>query len=247
MGKQTPLKQSFQLPDGREVTIETGKLAAQAHGAAMVKIGDTMVLATVCSASEAREGQAFFPLSVDYQEKYAAVGRIPGNFFRREGKLSDYEVLTSRLVDRAVRPLFPDGYMNETQIIITLLSSGTDDMPDALAALAASSALSVSDIPWDGPISEVRVARINGEFLVHPGREALKSADIDIIVAATLTDVMMVEGEAKQCSEKDLVAAIRYGHEAIKVQCQAQLDLAVQVGEAATVKREFVLPEPTDW
>lgn len=244
MGKQIPLSQSFTLPDGREVTIETGKLAAQAHGAALVKVGKTMLLATVCSEKEPREGQSFFPLSVDYQEKFAAAGKIPGNFFRREARLSDYEILTSRLVDRAVRPLFPDGYMNETQIILTLHSADDDDMPDALAALAASSALSVSNIPWDGPISEVRVARINGEFQINPGRNALKDADIDIIVAATMADIMMVEGEARECSEKDLVEAIRYGHEVIKVQCQAQLDLAQQVGEAATKKREFVVAEP---
>ncbi len=245
MGKQIPLSQSFQLPDGREVTIETGKLAAQAHGSALVRMGKLMLLATVCSEKEAKEGQAFFPLSVDYQEKFAAAGRIPGNFFRRESKLNDYEVLTSRLVDRAVRPLFPEGYMNETQIILSLVSADADDLPDAFAALAASSALAVSNIPWDGPISEVRVARIDGTFHVNPGRKAAHNADIDIIVAATLADVVMVEGEAKECSEADLIEAIRVGHEAIKVQCQAQLDLAAKVGEAATVKREFVLPEPT--
>jgi polyribonucleotide nucleotidyltransferase len=237
MGKQIPTTQSFQLPDGREVVIETGKLATQAHGSALVRLGKMMILATVVSDKEPREGQSFFPLSVDYQEKFAAAGRIPGNFFRREGKLSDYEVLISRLVDRAVRPLFPDGYMNETQIIITLLSADTDDMPDALAALAASSALSVSDIPWAGPISEVRVARLNGKFVINPSRKDLQQADLDIIVAATLSDVMMVEGQAKECSEKDMVEAIKYGHEVIKVQCQAQLDLAQKVGEQAKVKR----------
>lgn len=244
MGKQIPLSQSFHLPDGREVIIETGKLAAQAHGAALVRLGNTMLLATVCSDKEAREGQPFFPLSVDYQEKFAAAGRIPGNFFRRETRLNDYEILTSRLVDRAVRPLFPDGYMNDTQIILTLHSADEDDLPDALAALAASSALSVSDIPWAGPISEVRVARINGEFRINPGRKDLKNADIELIVAATLSDIMMVEGEARECSEKELIEAIRYAHEAIKVQCQAQLDLALQVGEAATKKREFIIEEP---
>jgi polyribonucleotide nucleotidyltransferase len=223
--------------------METGKLAAQAHGSAMIRVGDTMLLATVVSNKEAKEGQPFFPLSVDYQEKFASVGRIPGNFFRRESKLSDYEVLVSRLVDRAVRPLFPEGYMNETQIVINLISADKDVMPDALAALAASTALSVSDIPWAGPISEVRVARINGEFVINPGREALKTADIDIILAATLADIMMVEGEANECSEHDLVEAIRVGHEAIKVQCQAQLDLAQKVGTKATVKREIVTIE----
>ncbi|MCB0603027.1 MAG: polyribonucleotide nucleotidyltransferase, partial [Saprospiraceae bacterium] len=241
MGNQIPITSSFELPDGREVTLETGKLAAQAHGSALVRVGSTMLLATVVSNKEAKEGQPFFPLSVDYQEKFAAAGRIPGNFFRREAKLSDYEVLICRLVDRAIRPLFPDGYMNETQVIINLVSGDQDEMPDSLAALAASTALVVSDIRWDGPISEVRVARIDGEYVVNPIRSALANADIDIIVAATMKDVTMVEGEAKECSEADLVEAIRIGHEAIKIQCQAQLDLAQKVGEKATVKR--VLPE----
>jgi polyribonucleotide nucleotidyltransferase len=242
MGVQIPITQTFQLPDGREVIMETGKLAAQAHGSAMIRLGDTMLLATVVSVKEAKEGQPFFPLSVDYQEKFASVGRIPGNFFRRESRLSEYEILISRLVDRAVRPLFPDGYMNETQIIINLISADKDTMPDALAALAASAALSVSDIPWAGPISEVRVARIDGQFVVNPGREALATADLDLIIAATIQDIMMVEGEANECSEHDIIEAIRIGHEAIKVQCHAQLEFAKKVGEKATVKR--VVPEP---
>lgn len=245
MGKQIPLTTSFNLPDGREVTLETGKLATQAHGSALVRLGNTMLLATVVSKTEAREGQAFFPLSVDYQEKYASVGRIPGNFFRREARLSDYEILISRLVDRAVRPLFPDGYMNETQIIINLISADEHATPDALAALAASTALSVSDIQFAGPLSEVRVARIDGDYVINPDRLALKNADLDIIVAATMDNVMMVEGEAKEISEQDLVAAIRVGHEAIKTQCAAQLKLAEMVGEKATVKREWV-PEEVD-
>ena len=243
MGKQIPLSTSFSLPDGREVTIETGKLAAQANGSAMVRMGDTMVLATVVSAKEPKEDPKFFPLSVDYQEKFASVGRIPGNFFRREARLNDYEILTSRLVDRAIRPLFPDGYMNETQVIINLISADKDAMPDALAALAASSALSVSNIPWAGPISEVRVGRVKGKFVINPGREALKDADLEIIVAATLADVMMVEGEANECTEKDLIDAIKIGHEAVKIQCQAQLDLAQQVGDAALVKRPYEVAE----
>lgn len=243
MGKQIPISQSFELPDGQTVTIETGKLATQADGSVVVRVGDTMLFASAVSAKEAKEGQSFFPLSVDYQEKFAAAGRIPGNFFRREAKLSDYEVLTSRLVDRAIRPLFPDGYMNETQIIINLISGDKETLPDAYAALAASAAMAVSDIPFAGPISEVRVARIEGEFVVNPGRTKLEEADIDIIVAATIDNVMMVEGEAKECQEKDLVEAIKVGHEAIKVQCQAQLDLAEQVGEKATVKREVEIPE----
>lgn len=239
MGQKNPITTSFALPDGREVTIETGKLASQADGSVVVRCGKTMLFASVVSAKEAREGQAFFPLSVDYQEKFAAAGRIPGNFFRREARLNDYEILISRLVDRAIRPLFPDGYMNETQVILNLISSDDETLPDAFAALAASSALSVSDIPWSGPISEVRVARIGGEFHINPTRTALQDADMDIIVAATLNDVMMVEGEAKECSEHDLVEAIKVGHEAIKVQCNAQLDLAQKVGEKATVKREL--------
>ncbi|MCB0667038.1 MAG: polyribonucleotide nucleotidyltransferase [Saprospiraceae bacterium] len=243
MGKQTPLSTSFELPDGREVVIETGKLATQADGSVVVKMGKTMLLATVVSSKELNPNQSFFPLSVDYQEKFASVGRIPGNFFRREAKLSDYEVLICRLVDRAIRPLFPDGYMYDTQVIVNLISADKDVMPDALAALTVSAALSVSDIPWEGPISEVRVARINGKFEVNPSRDALANADLDIIVAASMEDVMMVEGEAKECDEADLIEAIKVGHEAIKVQCQAQLELVKLVGESATVKREIELPE----
>ncbi|MEM9931376.1 MAG: polyribonucleotide nucleotidyltransferase, partial [Bacteroidota bacterium] len=243
MGQKNPIIQSFNLPDGREVVIETGKLATQADGSVVIRMGNTMLFCSAVSATEAREGQSFFPLSVDYQEKFAAAGRIPGNFFRRETKLSDYEVLTSRLVDRALRPLFPDGYMCDTQIIINLISGETDTPPDALAALAASAALSVSDIPFAGPISEVRVALIDEEYHVNPSYSALENAELDIIVAATIDNVMMVEGEAKECSEAELIEAIKVGHEAIKVQCQAQLDLAQQVGEKATVKREFISPE----
>ena len=243
MGKQIPISTSFTLPNGREVTIETGKLAAQADGSVVVKMGKTMLFASAVSAHEPREGQNFFPLSVDYQEKFAAAGRIPGNFFRREARLSDYEILTSRLVDRAIRPLFPNGYMNDTQIIINLISADKDVMPDAMVALAASAALSVSDIPFAGPISEVRVARINGKFEINPDRSVLKeSADLDLIVAATIENVMMVEGEAKECSEKDIVEAIRVAHDAIKVQCEAQLDLAKKVGDKAT-KREVAPAE----
>ncbi|MEO0337634.1 MAG: polyribonucleotide nucleotidyltransferase [Bacteroidota bacterium] len=241
MGQKIPISTSFDLPDGRTVTIETGKLASQADGSVVVRMGDTMLFAVAVSAHEAREGQSFFPLSVDYQEKFASVGRIPGNFFRRETKLSDYEVLISRLVDRAIRPLFPDGYMNETQIILNLISGETEVLPDAMAALAASAALSVSDINFDGPISEVRVARIDGELVINPNRSDLEKADMDFIVAATMDNVMMVEGEASECQEKDLIEAIRFAHEAIKVQCQAQLDLAKLVGDKALIKRE--LPE----
>ncbi|MFK7809809.1 MAG: polyribonucleotide nucleotidyltransferase, partial [Saprospiraceae bacterium] len=237
---KTPISTSFNLPDGREVTIETGKLATQAHGSVVVRMGKTMLFCSVVSNHEAREGQSFFPLSVDYQEKFAAAGRIPGNFFRREARLSDYEVLICRLVDRALRPLFPDGYMNETQVLINLISADEDVMPDALAALAASAALAVSDIPFAGPLSEVRVARINGEYVINPSRPALEEADLELIVAATMENVMMVEGEAKECSESDIVEAIKIAHDAIKVQVQAQLDLATKVGDKALIKREVV-------
>jgi polyribonucleotide nucleotidyltransferase len=241
---QTPISTSFNLPDGREVTIETGKLASLADGSAVVKMGKTMLFASAVSSRTAREGQSFFPLSVDYQEKFAAAGKIPGNFFRREAKLSDYEVLTSRLVDRAIRPLFPDGYMFETQIIINLISGEVETLPDAFVALAASAALTVSDIPFAGPISEVRVALIDGEYKVNPGRSELANAELDIIVGATMADVTMVEGEAKEVSEKVLVDAIKVGHDAIKVQIQAQLDLAQKVGGVALTKREVEpLPE----
>lgn len=239
MGLKTPLSVSFQLPDGREVVLETGKLGTLAHGSAVVKLGNTMLFASVVSNKEMKEGQAFFPLSVDYQERFAAAGKIPGNFFRREAKLSDYEVLISRMVDRAIRPLFADSYLYETQIIINLISGDLETMPDALACLAASTALSCSNIPWEGPVSEVRVAKINGEYKVNPNRSELAQADLDIIMAATVDNLMMVEGEANECDEKDLIEAIKVGHEAIKLQCKAQLDLAAQLGEAVAVKREI--------
>ena len=237
MGNIIPTSVNFNLPNGKKVTIETGKLATMAHGSAVVRVDNTMLLATVVAASKPKEGQDFFPLSVDYQEKFAGAGKIPGNFFRRESKLSDYEVLISRLVDRAIRPLFDDDFVNETQIMISLISGDPNNMPDCYAALAASAALAVSDIPFNGPISEVRVAKINGEFLVNPSRQELATAELDIIIAATMDNVMMVEGEAKECQEADLVTAIKVGHEAIKVHCKAQLELANLVGEKATVKR----------
>ena len=198
MGNFVPTTVSFNLPDGKEVTIETGKLATQAHGSVVVRVENTMLLATVVASAEAKPDQSFFPLSVDYQEKFASGGRIPGNFFRRESKLSDYEVLISRLVDRAVRPLFPDDFLNETQIILYLISGDQNNMPDSYAALAASAALAVSDIPFDGPISEVRVAKINNQYVVNPERSQLKEATLDLIVAATMDNVMMVEGEANE-------------------------------------------------
>jgi len=239
MGNQIPTTTSFNLPDGKEVTIETGKLATQAHGSVVVRVENTMLFCSVVSAFEPREGQSFFPLSVDYQEKFAAAGKIPGNFFRREARLSDYEILTSRLVDRALRPLFPDGYMNDTQVIINLISGDERNMPDAYAALAASAALAVSNIPFAEPLSEVRVAKIDGEYKVNPERQELEEASMDIVIAATMDNVMMVEGEADECQEAELIEAIKVGHEAIKVQINAQLDLANKVGEKATVKREI--------
>lgn len=243
MGNIIPKSTSFTLPDGKKVVLETGKLATLTHGSVVVKVENTMILATVVASPEMKPDQSFFPLSVDYQEKFASAGKIPGNFFRRESKLSDYEVLISRLVDRAVRPLFPDNFLNETQIIINLISGDQKNMPDCYAALAASAALAVSDIPWDGPISEVRVCKINNEYVVNPERQLLSEATLDLIVAATLKDVMMVEGEAKECQEHEIVEAIKIAHEAIKVQCNAQLELAGMVGDKALVKREVVVPE----
>lgn len=239
MGKKQGISTSFNLPDGREVIMETGKLAAQADGSVTLKVGKTVILATVVSSHEPKEGQLWFPLFVDYQEKFSAAGRIPGNFFRREGRLSDNEILVSRLIDRAIRPLFPDGYMNETQVYVNLLSAEDGEMPDALAALAVSTALSVSDIPWEGPLSEVRVAKIDGELIINPMRKELEAATLDLIVAATNDNVMMVEGEADEVSEKEIVEAIKFAHEAIKVQVAAQLELAKLVGDKALIKREF--------
>ena len=225
------------LADGREISIETGKLAKQADGAVMVRMGNTMLLATVCSAQDAVPGTDFMPLTVEYKEKFASAGRFPGGFTRREGKASDYEILTARLVDRALRPLFPDDYHADTFVNVTLYSADGVDMPDALAGLAASAAIAVSDIPFNGPISEVRVARIDGEFVVNPTFAQLEKADLDIIVAATLDNIMMVEGEMNEVSEADLLNAIRVAHEAIKPHCQAQLELMEAVGK--TVKREY--------
>lgn len=229
---------TFHLGDGREITIETGKLAKQADGSVVVKMGDTMILATVCAKKEANENVDFMPLQVEYQEKYAAVGRFPGGFFKREARPSEYEILISRLVDRALRPLFPSDFHAETQVLITLISGDKNNFPDALACLAASSALAVSNIPFEGPVSEVRVGRINGEFVINPTVEDLENSDIDMIVAATMDNIMMVEGEMKEISEADMVEALVFAHEAIKVQCQAQIDLAAKV-EKANPKREY--------
>lgn len=221
----------FEMGDGKKISIETGKLAKQADGSVVVKMGDTMLLATVVSSKDAKEGTDFLPLSVDYQEKYASTGRIPGGFLKRESRLSDYEVLISRLVDRALRPMFPEDYHADTQVMITLISADKNIMPDSLAALAASAAISISDIPFNGPISEVRVARINGNYVINPYISELENADIDMIVAGNAQDICMVEGEMKEVSEAEMAEAIRVAHEAIKLQVKAQLDLVAKVGE----------------
>lgn len=215
---------------GKTISIETGRLARQADGAVVVKMGDTMILATAVSAREAKEDVDFMPLTVDYQEKFAAVGRIPGSFHKREAKLSDYEVLVSRLVDRALRPLFPENYHADTQVMLSLISSDKNLLPDCLVGLAASAALMVSDIPFNGPISEVRVARINGEFKINPYIDELANADIDLIVAGTENDLNMVEGECSEVSEADMLAALKIAHDAIKQQCKAQWELCEMLG-----------------
>ncbi|MDD6209370.1 MAG: polyribonucleotide nucleotidyltransferase [Bacteroidales bacterium] len=232
-----PISKTIDLGDGRTITIETGKLAKQADGAVTVRMGNTVLLATVCAAKDANEGVDFMPLQVEYKEKFSAFGRYPGGFMKREGKASDYEILTSRLVDRALRPLFPDNYHAEVYVNIILFSADGEDMPDALAGLAASAALAVSDIPFNGPISEVRVARVDGKFMVNPTFDQLSRADIDIMVGATIDNIMMVEGEMSEVSEKELLEAIKVAHEAIKIQCQAQLELTAAVNK--TVKREY--------
>ncbi|HZG01129.1 MAG TPA: polyribonucleotide nucleotidyltransferase, partial [Chitinophagales bacterium] len=197
---QQGISKTFDIGDGRQVTLETGKLATLANGAVMLRMGDCMLLATVVSAKEPREGQDFFPLSVDYQEKFAAGGRIPGSFFKREGRISDYEVLISRMVDRCLRPLFPEDYRNDTQVIITLMSIDKTVVPDALVGLAASAALTITDIPFAGPISEVRVCKIGDEFVINPPKDQIEQATLDIIIGGSLTSIGMVEGEAKECS-----------------------------------------------
>lgn len=219
------------------IELSTGKLAKQADGSVVLKQGATMLLATVVSSKEAKAGVDFLPLSVDYQEKYAATGRIPGGFLRREARLSDYEVLISRLIDRALRPLFPETYHADTQVMVSLISADKDIMPDALAGLAASAAIAVSDIPFNGPISEVRVAKIDGQLVINPTMSALANASLEFIVAGSAQDIVMVEGEAKEISENEMVEAIAFAHEAIKKQVAAQLELASLVG--AQTKREF--------
>ena len=231
------INKKIELSDGRIIEIETGKLAKQADGSVVVKMGGTMLLACVTCAKDAKPDVDFMPLQVDYKEKFASAGRFPGGFMKREGKASDYEILTCRLVDRALRPLFPDNYHAEVYVNIILFSADGVDMPDALAGLAASAALAVSDIPFGGPISEVRVARIDGKFVIDPTFEELKRADMDIMVAATYDNIMMVEGEMKEVSEQDLLEAMKFAHEEIKIHCKAQMELMEEAGK--TVKREY--------
>ena len=225
------------LGDGRTITLETGRMARQADGSVLVKMGKTMLLATVVSAKEAREDTDFMPLSVEYKEKYASTGRFPGGFLKREARPSDYEVLVSRLVDRVLRPLFPDDFHAETFVTISLVSADMDIIPDALAGLAASAALAISDIPFNGPISEVRVARINKQFVVNPTATQLRDADIDLMVGATYDNIMMVEGEMKEVSEEEMLEALKVAHDAIKIMCRAQMEFAEELG--TTVKRTY--------
>ena len=231
-----PIKKTIVLSDGREITLETGKLAKQADGAVELRMGNTMLLATVVSAKEAGEGVDFMPLQVEYKEKLSAAGRFPGGFQKREGRASDYEILTARLVDRVLRPLFPDNYHADTFVNIIMFSSDGVDMPDALAGLAASAAIAVSDIPFHGPISEVRVARVDGQFVINPTFEQAEKADIELMVGATYDNIMMVEGEMNEVSEAELLEALKVAHEAIKAQCLVQEELAKELG---VVKREY--------
>ena len=240
MSALQPKSVTFDIGGGRMVTIETGKLARQADGAVTVRQGNCILLATVVANTEPKEGQSFFPLSVDYQEKFASAGRIPGSFFKREARLNDYEILTSRLIDRALRPLFPEDYFCDVQVLVSLISSDDEVMPDSLACLAASAALAVSDIPIQEILSEVRVAKVNGQLITNPTRSELKDADYEFLIAATSKNIMMVEGEAKECSEADLIAAIETAHEAIKLHVKAQEELRDLVG--SKTKREYTKP-----
>ncbi|MEO6903324.1 MAG: polyribonucleotide nucleotidyltransferase [Bacteroidia bacterium] len=238
---QIGITHTITLADGRTITLETGKLAKQANGAVVVKMGDTMLLATVVSKEEAKEGTDFLPLSVDYQEKFASAGRFPGGFFKREARLSDYEILISRLVDRALRPLFPDDYHADTQVLISLISGDKNTMPDALACLAACAAISVSDIPFNGPVSEVRVGKIDGKLIANPTVEEIAKSSLDMIIAASQKDIMMVEGEMKEISEAEMLEAIKFAHEVIRVQIKGINDFVakVEAAKGKIVKREY--------
>ena len=240
MSLLNPKSIKFDIGGGREVTIETGKMARQADGAVTVRQGNCILLATVVANKEPKPGQGFFPLSVDYQEKFGSAGRIPGSFFKREARLNDYEILTSRLIDRALRPLFPEDYLCEVQVLVSLISSDDEVMPDSLACLAASAALAVSDIPIQEIISEVRVGRINGELIINPTRSQLAVSDFEFLIAATDKNIMMVEGESNECQEEDLIKAIEAGHAAIQLQVTAQEQLRDLVGSNA--KRDYTKP-----
>lgn len=235
-----PKSVTFDIGGGRHVTIETGKMARQADGSVIVRQGDCMILATVVANKEPKEGQNFFPLSVDYQEKFASAGRVPGSFFKREARLNDYEILTSRLIDRALRPLFPEDYLCDVQVLVSLISSDAEVLPDSLACLAASAALAVSDIPIQEIISEVRIAKKDGQFIVNPTRTELEGAELEFIIAATEKNIMMVEGEAKECQEEDLIKAIEMAHDAIRIQIKGQAELRDLAG--ITSKREYTKP-----
>ena len=237
---QQPIRKTLDIGDGRIVSIETGRLARQADGAVTVSIGNCMILATVVANDEAKEGQSFFPLTVDYQEKFASAGRIPGSFFKREAKLNDYEVLTSRLIDRALRPLFPEDYFCEVQVLVSLISSDAEIMPDSMACLAASAALAISDIPIKEIISEVRIARVDGRFIINPNRSELEASDMEFMVAATEKNLMMVEGESNECSEEDLCKALELAHDAIRIQIKAQQELRDLAG--VKEKRDYKKP-----
>ncbi|MDA3816291.1 MAG: polyribonucleotide nucleotidyltransferase, partial [Prolixibacteraceae bacterium] len=237
------IEKVIDLGDGRTITIETGKLAKQADGAVVVKSGDTMLLATVVSAKEAKSDVDFMPLSVDYREKFSAAGRFPGGFLKREARPSDDEILVARLVDRALRPLFPSKFHAETAVMISLISADKDVMPDSLAGLAASAAISVSDVPFECAISEARVGRVDGKLIINPSRTQLESADIDIMVAASYDNIMMVEGEMDEVSEVEMIEAIKFAHDAIKDQCKVQDEMAAELN---IVKREFCHEENDD-
>ncbi|NCW12254.1 MAG: polyribonucleotide nucleotidyltransferase, partial [Chitinophagia bacterium] len=236
-----PKSVKFEVNPGQEIIIETGKLARQADGAVTVRQGNCILLATVVANKDPKEGQDFFPLSVDYQEKFASAGRIPGSFFKREARLNDYEILTSRLIDRALRPLFPEDYLCDVQVLISLVSSDANVMPDSLACLAASAALAVSDIPIKEIISEVRIAKVDGQYVINPSKAQLDQCSLEFIIAATEKNLMMVEGEAKECSEEELVVCLEMAHEAIRKQIKAQAELRNLVG--ITQVRDYKKPE----
>jgi polyribonucleotide nucleotidyltransferase len=237
-----PITQIIEMPNGDRISMETGKLAKQADGSVVVRQGDTMILATVVAAKQAKEGQSFFPLSVEFKEKFSAAGRFPGGFLKREARPGNHEILNCRLIDRAIRPLFPEGFMNETQVILSVISYDENVNPDTLGCLGAAAALAVSDIPFNGPVSEVKVGRLNGEFLINPSDAQLAECDINMIIAASEDNVMMVEGQMQEVSEAEMIEAINFGHEAIKVQVKAMNELAAQV-EKAKVKREVETEE----